>query len=398
MKKLFNIFIFALLLLVFGGKAFAQEKVSVYYNEACSDCVVYIKNLEPILTQYNITPDFKDYINTKSYRSELNAVNKQYKIPLAFQDSLAVFLKPNLIIEGHVPLEAVRLLIANYESLPKHDLIILYQPEMHSNAKEYTLYVSGYDAQKVDVGFDIIADLKTKQIKAAETPEKNLLISVVIGALANSIHPCAIAVLLLLLSFLYAIRKNKKQILAIGLAYIFGIFIVYFLIGLGLLKAISLSDQPFFVAQIAAVILILLGLINVKDYFFPEFPIHLKIPDFTKGAIQRFLEQASVPTAFVVGALVGVCAFPCTGGIYTVIISTLAAAKSAKFLFYLFLYNLIFVLPLLIIVGISANKKLLDYVEKVELKNSRKMHLITGIFMILIGLGVYFWIGAIIYG
>ena len=133
-------------------------------------------------------------------------------------------------------------------------------------------------------------------------------------------------------------------------------------------------------------------------YFFPNLPIHLRVPDFTKGAIQNFMEKASVPTAFIVGALVGLCAFPCTGGIYTVIISTLAATRSAQFVFYLLLYNFIFVVPLLLVVIASSNKRLLEKVEDMEMKSSRKLHLITGILMVLIGVGVYLWIGAIIYG
>ena len=110
------------------------------------------------------------------------------------------------------------------------------------------------------------------------------------------------------------------------------------------------------------------------------------------------MEKASVPTAFVVGALVGLCAFPCTGGIYTVVISTLAATKSAEFVLYLLIYNLIFVLPLLLVVIASSNKRLLEKVETIEMKSAKRLHLVTGIMMILIGLGVYLWIGAIIYG
>lgn len=375
----------------------AGENAIIYFNEACSDCLGYVNELSPLLAKYNLDANLKDYINNPEFRAELNKDNKLMQVPIEFQDSMTVFLKENVVIEGHVPQKAIEELLGSYDALVKHQLILLYQPEMHSNAEKYTLYVTGHEPQELDASDNLVDAINQKEVKAAGIQEKNLLIPIVAGALANSIHPCAIAVLLLLLTFLYTLRKNKKQILFIGLAYIFGIFIVYFLIGLGLLRAITLSDEPFFVAKAASVILVILGLINVKDYFFPQLPIHLKIPDFTKGSIQSFMEKASVPSAFVVGALVGICAFPCTGGIYTVIISTLAATNSARFILYLLLYNVIFILPLLFILGISANKKLLDKVEKIEQVNARKLHLITGLFMIAIGAAVYLWIAAILY-
>ena len=400
MKKF--IFIIAIIFLGYAlntYKVWAQERANVYYNEACSDCITYIKEVEPVLKKYNISANLKDYINQPDYRKDLSEENKSYNVPIELQDSLTLFLKPNLVVEGHVPLNVIDQLLENYERLPPHRLIVLYQPEMHSTTNEFTLYVFGYDLEKIQTDRDIVNLIKEKPVEENDTNlSGSIIMPLIIGAISNSLHPCAIAVLLLLLTFLYTLNKKRKAIVGMGLAYVVGIFIVYFLIGLGILKAISLSSEPFFVAKVASLVLIVLGIINVKDYFFPNLPIHLRIPDFTKDAIQSFMEKASVPTAFVVGALVGLCAFPCTGGIYTVVISTLAATKSAEFLLYLLIYNLIFVLPLLLVVIASSNKRLLEKVETIEMKSAKRLHLVTGIMMILIGLGVYLWIGAIIYG
>src|SRR3989344_3452205 len=400
MKKTFPLIsIVAAFFIASASTVMAQEPVNIYYNQACSDCITYIQEIQPVLDKYDISPNLKDYINQPDYRKDLSKENKIYQVPIELQDSLTIFLKSNLIIEGHVPVNIVDELLKNYETLPKHKLIVVYQPEMHARVKEVTLYISGYDSEKILITENSVNIIHGRLVKADNfLSNGNILIPLIIGAASNSLHPCAIAVLLLLLTFLYSVKKRKEEILGIGLAYILGIFIVYFLIGLGILKAISLSSEPFFVAKIASIVLIALGLINIKDYFFPNLPVHLKIPDFTKGAIQNFMEKASLPAAFIVGALVGLCAFPCTGGIYTVIISTLAAAKSAQFVLYLLLYNFIFVLPLLLVVIASSNKKLLDKVEDLEMKNSRKLHLITGVLMILIGLGVYIWIGTILNG
>ncbi|EKD99955.1 MAG: cytochrome c biogenesis protein, transmembrane region [uncultured bacterium] len=394
MKKLLFTFItIAFLSLSLSNNAYAQESVAVFFNDACTDCVTYIKEITPLLSKYDINPVLKDYINKPSYRKELNTLNKKYQIPYSVQDSLTFFLKQNLVIEGHVPQKVVETLLKNYKELPKHNLIVLFQPKMHSDATDYQIYISGYSTDKLTTSDDILAYIKNKEPRVLQNSQSNnILIPVIVGAVSNSLHPCAIAVLLLLLTFLYSIKKGKRTIILMGFSYIIGVFLVYFLIGLGLLRAISLSSEPFFVAKIATVLLLFLGLINIKDYFFPKLPIHLKIPDFTKGAIQSFMEKASIPSAFIVGALVGMCAFPCTGGIYTVIISTLAATASIKFIIYLMLYNIVFVLPLIIVVFIATNRNLLEKVEDMEHRNSRKLHLITGILMVAIAISVYFWI------
>jgi cytochrome c biogenesis protein CcdA len=224
------------------------------------------------------------------------------------------------------------------------------------------------------------------------SPERGYLAAVIAGGLANSLHPCGIAVLLVLVSFLYALRRSRLSIMTMGLLYVLRIFATYFFIGLGLVKTISLSSRPFFFARAAALAAILLGLVSLKDYFFPGSPLRLKIPDFTKGGIQKFIEKASLPSALGLGILVGICAFPCTGGIYTVIITTLATTKTVSFYSYLLLYNFLFVLPLLIIVVLSGNRRLIERVERFERRSSRRLHLVTGSLMILLGSAIYLWL------
>jgi len=77
-------------------------------------------------------------------------------------------------------------------------------------------------------------------------------------------------------------------------------------------------------AKIGAWLVIGLGLINLKDYLFPNLPIHLRIPTIAHGTIQDWLKRATFPAAGVGGFLVGLCTFPCSGGIYVAIVGLLA--------------------------------------------------------------------------
>ena len=107
---------------------------------------------------------------------------------------------------------------------------------------------------------------------------KWLLPLVAVAALIDSINPCAFSILVLTIAFLMSIGKIRSSVLAIGSAYILGIFIVYLVIGLGLLQTLHIFDTPHFMAKVGASLLVLLGLINVTKEFFPAFPVRLGIP------------------------------------------------------------------------------------------------------------------------
>lgn len=152
---------------------------------------------------------------------------------------------------------------------------------------------------------------------------KWLLPLVVVSAFLDSINPCAFSVLLLTIAFLFSVGKLRSNILRIGGAYIFGVFLVYILIGLGILQVLHLFNTPHFMAKFGAALLILLGAINLINEFFPAFPVKLKIPSVSHHAMAELMEKASLPTAFLLGVLVGICEFPCTGGPYLMILGLL---------------------------------------------------------------------------
>src|SRR3990167_8512835 len=141
-----------------------------------------------------------------------------------------------------------------------------------------------------------------------------------ISALIDSINPCAFSVLLLTIAFLLSVGKLRSGILKIGSFYIFGIFLAYMLIGLGLLQALHIFNTPHFMAKVGAGLLITLGLINLINEFFPAFPIKLRIPHSAHHKMAVLMEKSSMMTAFLLGGLVGLCEFPCTGGPYLMVL------------------------------------------------------------------------------
>lgn len=217
-----------------------------------------------------------------------------------------------------------------------------------------------------------------------------LLPLVIVAALMDSINPCAFSILILTIAFLFNIGKLRSDILKIGGIYILGIFLVYLAIGLGILQTLHLFNTPHFMAKVGATLLVAMGLLSVVNHLFPRFPVRLKIPHASHARIAQLMEKASMPAAFILGGLVGLCEFPCTGGPYLLVLGLLHdQATYLKGLGYLILYNAIFVLPLAVILLISSNKTLLEKVKTWKQANTGAMRLWGGIAMILLGLIIF---------
>lgn len=205
------------------------------------------------------------------------------------------------------------------------------------------------------------------------------------GAAIDSINPCAFAVLIFLLGYLLAIG-SPKLILRVGLVYIGTVFVVYFLAGFGILKVLTTFNVAGVIYKIAGVILIFVGLVNVKDFFWYGKGFTLAIPESRKPLIQKYVKKASIPAAIVLGFLVSAFELPCTGGVYIAILGLIASHETQlSAVPYLLLYNLIFVLPLFIILGFvyfgfSAKK-----MEEWRGKNRRWLRLVLGLGSLVLG-------------
>lgn len=217
-----------------------------------------------------------------------------------------------------------------------------------------------------------------------------LLPLVAVAALIDSVNPCAFSILLVTMAFLLSIGKLRSNVLQIGSAYIAGIFFVYLLIGLGLLQTLHLFDTPHFMASVGAGLLVLLGLINLTNEFVPAFPLKLAIPQAAHRRMAVLMERASVPTAIALGGLVGVCEFPCTGGPYLMVLGLLHDQTTYYTgVGYLLLYNVIFVLPLILILLVASDASLLGKVQQWQQEKRRAMRLGGGGAMVALGLLIF---------
>ena len=211
---------------------------------------------------------------------------------------------------------------------------------------------------------------------------------VITTAIVDSINPCAIGVLLLLLSVLLKHSNDKSLMRKIATIYISVVFLVYIFSGLGLIWfqhiLIGLGFASI-VGTFVGIVVILAGFIEIKDFFWYGKGFSLTIPKRFVKPIQDRIGHITTGGAIVLGALVAMVELPCTGGPYLAITTMLAKEFSIPDLFYLILYNIIFVLPLIIITTLAYYGFHLSAMKNWKQKGKKWMRLSTGLLMIALG-------------
>ncbi len=234
-----------------------------------------------------------------------------------------------------------------------------------------------------------------KDTEKAELTKK-LTIPVVISAAAvDAINPCEFAILIILLTTILASGGKRKALYA-GLAFALSIYISYFLMGLGLYSVIKVSGLTHIFYTIVAILAIIIGLFNLKDYLWYGKWFTMEVPMSWRPKMKSIVKKVtSVPGAFLVGFIVSLFLLPCTSGPYIAILGLLAKTATKNYaILLLLLYNLVFILPMLLItIAISFG---FTTTEKAELWRTRKLrvlHLIAGIIILLLGIGMFIAMG-----
>jgi cytochrome c biogenesis protein CcdA len=217
---------------------------------------------------------------------------------------------------------------------------------------------------------------------------------VMVSALVDSINPCAFAILLFLLVSLSA-AGSRRRILMVGGAYVVALFLFHLLVGIGLFSFVSFSGLSRAFSLAGAALALVLGLITIADVIRNRETFLLSVPESKKGMIGRYLEQVSVPAALILGILAGLFGFSCTGGIYISILGLMGRSLTLSAgLPYLLLYNVIFVLPLALIVLLVAYGYSPGTADRWRIGNRRFIRLIIGLVMVALGIVIAAgWIG-----
>ena len=331
-----------------------NESICIYffYGTGCSHCAKIEPLIEELAKKYS-------RVNVKSYEIYFNKTN---------QDFFLDFVKRYGIENEGIPAVFIG------------DRAYIGETAIRDNIEDSINYFMTHEA---------ICPEKYVNVEGPDSDETKLTLFTIISAAAiDSINPCAFSVLIFLLVYLMALG-SKKKVLKVGLTYIFTVFVVYFISGLGLFAVIQYANITRSVYFIAAILAIGAGLINVKDFFWYGKGITLSIPESGKSTIKKYIHKASIPAAVILGIAVSLFELPCTGGVYLAILGLLSTKMTLwQGIPYLLFYNMIFVLPLFIILGLVYKGTSPESLEKWRSGNRKWLRLIMGLAMILLGVAM----------
>jgi len=229
----------------------------------------------------------------------------------------------------------------------------------------------------------------------AEAPDTGLRDKLTLGAVisaaaVDAINPCACAILVLLLgTILLASRRKRRAVLSAGLAFTAACYISYFLMGVGLFKAIEIAGIQQTITIAVSILAVILGLWNMKDYFWFGRWLTIRVPLSWQPKLKQITSNVtSAPGAFGMGIVISLFLLPCTSGPYVVIIGMLSHLATRLQAFWLLvLYNAIFVLPFVAItLAIGFGFTTTARVEMWRQEKLPKLHFITGLILFLIGI------------
>lgn len=210
---------------------------------------------------------------------------------------------------------------------------------------------------------------------------------VLASAAVDSINPCAIGVLVLMVSVILGNKGTMGKLILHGLAYIFAIFLTYLLAGLGLVY--FLSRIPLFVTEYLSIgvgcLVIFAGILEIKDFFWYGQGFSLHIPAVFAQKIEKMSQKATLFGVILLGAFVAGVELPCTGAPYLAIISILSLNFNFQAFLLLVIYNLVFVAPLLFILLLVALGVKVSAIKEWKQNNKGYMRFAVG--FLLIGLG-----------
>jgi len=219
------------------------------------------------------------------------------------------------------------------------------------------------------------------------------LLTVVLGAL-NSFNPCAFFVLLFLLSMLIHARSRKKMFFIGGIFVFFSGFI-YFLFMAAWLNLFLIIGRLTAITATAGIVALVVATISIKDFFFFKKGVSLSIPEKAKPKLferMRDLLKAQSLTALIAGTIVlavSASAYEllCTAGFPIVYTRALMLHKLTTLQYYLYLalYNIVYVIPLAVIV-LAATISL--GAKKMTAWQGRRLKLLSGLMMLFLGIAL----------
>ncbi len=213
----------------------------------------------------------------------------------------------------------------------------------------------------------------------------------VVLAVLDSFNPCAFFVLLFLLGLLVH-AGSRGRMLVIGGSFILVSGLVYFLAMAAWLNLFVLVGHMAAVTSGAGLLAVLVAVLNIKDYFWFRRGPTLSLAESARPGLFRRMREllgagslpAMLAAAVALALVANLYELICTAGfpmVYTRVL-TLRQLPASHYYLYLLLYNAVYVLPLLAILGAFVYTLGRRRLQKHE---GRVLKLLSGLMMLALG-------------
>lgn len=348
---------------------FAEENETIildfYYSSNCGECDI---KLELIQTYFVNNESYKDFltVNIKDVVTNETAYDE-------WKNMYGFYPYPFVIIKNST---------TTTEPIGEFDITV-------SNIKKtITLFLMGNQSNHSKNNGNII-QTPWGEINISEWSLP--ILTIILGGL-DSFNPCAFFILIFLLNLLIYARSRRRMLL-IGGIFIFFSGLLYMLFMFLMYETFTLlqtTENMMIITILVGLIVLPMGLLNIKDFFFFKKGATLSIPDDKKPKIYKQMRRlvknpelgATILGTIALAATVNFYELLCTLGLPFAFTRALSqhsiSTTSTTYYIYILLYNFVYVIPLIIIVLIFVftlgKRKLTEW-------HGRIMKLISGIML-----------------
>ena len=342
-----------------------------FHKHGCQKCASAVKVLKRLQAKYpNIVVDQR---NAKTEQTLLEAMGTLYDVPKIKRLTTPAVFVGDVALIGDLDEQRLENVVQKYLTIGVASRIEEAEAQLDTAKSEIVNRFHGFG-----------------------------ILTVVGAGLLDGVNPCAFATIVFFISYMNLVGRERKEMLIAGGAFALAVFGTYLLLGLGTLSFMNYINQFSGIAKCvyllaATVTFALAGLSlydavkakqgNTKD-------IMLQLPRALKQRIHKVIREQTrtsgvIAGALVIGFVISALELVCTGQVYLPTLTFVAGIEGMRThaVSYLLLYNIMFIVPLLVVFGCVYWGT-----TSIQLGGILQKHLVTikvGMGILLFGLGVW---------
>jgi cytochrome c biogenesis protein CcdA len=344
MRKVCFAFLSIFTIICAKDQAFRTDKLILHFfgSPTCGECLEIKESvLYPAAKEHEGKIDIRIYnVDTDTGFASMTRMEKQFAV------------KTNASVELFFP----DTFLIGSEDIQRHARSMIEYRLMHPEKWAVARFKAPPDS------FTFIESLKKKFGEFS-------FLSILAAGIVDGVNPCAIATMIFLVSFLATRKRSRREIMTIGMCFTAAVFFTYLLLGVGAFKAITALEHYRWLSKAirwsAVGLALIVGILSFVDAFrFGKSrktqDITVQLPKQVKLRIHKVISGNLSGTqlamgAIVTGFLVTLLEAVCTGQVYlpTIILMTKQTGLRFTGWLYLIFYNVLFILPLLIVMALA---------------------------------------------